>query len=273
MKIYTKIRIDISTWETLEEESHEYDGPLALCWGDPGEADEGGNYGHGPVGESDDFDYGWTDYESDAYGIGRSRGSVGDDPSVPGGGWDAVGYSQYSWGTPFEDQPDLMRNWAGEIMSRVGAAFTALTGVVLTQGKIDPLLAYDLAQDWLYERMGGKWVSRSQYAGVTFDSYEGAGTGEGEGFSEQTVIKEIIRAQQINILNNARRSITDQQKRQQQQPVFSQVTEGSKWEGESEPIEDKTFSITPMSQYSVFNFPPPVAFNMYSQPKTSIWYT
>ncbi|KKL69367.1 hypothetical protein LCGC14_2115670, partial [marine sediment metagenome] len=31
MKIYTKIVMDLETFEILEEESFEYDGPLALC--------------------------------------------------------------------------------------------------------------------------------------------------------------------------------------------------------------------------------------------------
>lgn len=33
MKIYTKVKIDIDTLETVEEDSFEYDGPIALCGG------------------------------------------------------------------------------------------------------------------------------------------------------------------------------------------------------------------------------------------------
>ncbi len=33
MKIYNKIVLDMQTWEVLEEDSYEYDGPLALCGG------------------------------------------------------------------------------------------------------------------------------------------------------------------------------------------------------------------------------------------------
>ena len=36
MKIYTKIVMDIDTLEIIEEESYEYDGPLALCGGGSG---------------------------------------------------------------------------------------------------------------------------------------------------------------------------------------------------------------------------------------------
>lgn len=37
MKIYTKVVIDMDTLDTLEEESFEYDGPVALCGGGGGE--------------------------------------------------------------------------------------------------------------------------------------------------------------------------------------------------------------------------------------------
>lgn len=33
MKIYKRIVIDMDTWETIEEDSYEYDGPIALCGG------------------------------------------------------------------------------------------------------------------------------------------------------------------------------------------------------------------------------------------------
>ncbi len=37
MKIYTRIKLDIDTMETIEEESFEYEGPVALCWESSGE--------------------------------------------------------------------------------------------------------------------------------------------------------------------------------------------------------------------------------------------
>lgn len=39
MKVYTYVRIDIETGKTIEEESFEYSGPVALCWGDDDPAD------------------------------------------------------------------------------------------------------------------------------------------------------------------------------------------------------------------------------------------
>lgn len=39
MKIYNKIVLDMNTWEVLEEDSFEYDGPLALCGGGGSEPD------------------------------------------------------------------------------------------------------------------------------------------------------------------------------------------------------------------------------------------
>jgi len=41
MKIYTKIRIDLRTGKTIEEESFEYFGPMALCWESGGGPDSG----------------------------------------------------------------------------------------------------------------------------------------------------------------------------------------------------------------------------------------
>jgi hypothetical protein len=39
MKIYNKLVLDMNTWEVLEEDSFEYDGPLALCGGGSSEPD------------------------------------------------------------------------------------------------------------------------------------------------------------------------------------------------------------------------------------------
>jgi hypothetical protein len=39
MKIYNRIVMDMNTWEVLEEDSYEYDGPLALCGGGSSEPD------------------------------------------------------------------------------------------------------------------------------------------------------------------------------------------------------------------------------------------
>lgn len=50
MKIYTKIRIDIATGKTIEEESYEYSGPLVLCMA------EGANTDADPQGDATD---GW----------------------------------------------------------------------------------------------------------------------------------------------------------------------------------------------------------------------
>ncbi len=36
MKVYTKVKIDIDTGETIEEEFYEYDGPVALLYDGPG---------------------------------------------------------------------------------------------------------------------------------------------------------------------------------------------------------------------------------------------
>jgi len=40
MKIYTEVVIDMDTCEVVSEESFDYDGPMAMCGGDPGDNDE-----------------------------------------------------------------------------------------------------------------------------------------------------------------------------------------------------------------------------------------
>ena len=40
MKIYNEVVIDMNTGETVYEDSFEYDGPMAMCGGHPGNDDE-----------------------------------------------------------------------------------------------------------------------------------------------------------------------------------------------------------------------------------------
>jgi hypothetical protein len=88
MKIYTKLVLDMSTLEVLEEESFEYDGPLALCEGDSdggAESDggvEGDPGGIGGVGAEGPEGMGGNESEAEG-GAGSDFG--GSDPGGIGG--------------------------------------------------------------------------------------------------------------------------------------------------------------------------------------------
>lgn len=58
MKIITRAVIDMSTMETIEEDSFQYDGPLALCIDADGVTDETDDLGEGVGGVSSDQDMG-----------------------------------------------------------------------------------------------------------------------------------------------------------------------------------------------------------------------
>ena len=89
-RIHTRVVIKIDTGEVLEDRFYLYDGPMARC-GDPGEADEGGNYGTGRGGGGYS---GWSFKSADPSGMaGMFAGSpLGEDFGAgffgPGGGYE-----------------------------------------------------------------------------------------------------------------------------------------------------------------------------------------
>ncbi|KKN09535.1 hypothetical protein LCGC14_1045620 [marine sediment metagenome] len=71
MKVYTKITIDMNTGQTVEEESFDYDGPLALAYGTgPGSGGggggPGGGTGTGPDGPGDQGGPSWPYGDDDS---------------------------------------------------------------------------------------------------------------------------------------------------------------------------------------------------------------
>jgi hypothetical protein len=94
MRVHTKIVINISTNEVIEDEYFEYDGPLALCdgggdggtGGDAGNSDAGNESGGGSPLGGDEGDAG-------APGMGGSTGGTGSDSGggALGGGTGATG--------------------------------------------------------------------------------------------------------------------------------------------------------------------------------------
>lgn len=90
MKVYSAVRIDIDTGETLFEDSFEYRGPIALCCGDDG--DDGGDRGGG------DHDSSGIGEAGSSAARGEASGSISHDAAegttAGGGGVDAThGYS------------------------------------------------------------------------------------------------------------------------------------------------------------------------------------
>ena len=73
MKITTKIKWNIDTWEVLEEEFFEYDGPLALCYGD--DPDEGDEPSEDPWGDDYD-DLGVGGSEEDSFWSDVAKGGI-----------------------------------------------------------------------------------------------------------------------------------------------------------------------------------------------------
>ena len=270
MKIYTYIRFDIFTLEVIEEESFEYNGPLALCWGDPGDADEGGNYGHDSDSNGGGIESSYEQEDADAGSALSDRGGVGDDPSVPDSFWSALGYNQYSWNKAFEDQPDIMRNYAGEIMSRVGAFAVAFATLVGFKGAVDPFGTYDVFQDILSGLMGGKWTSYSYNDFADLGDYATTGMGDGIGGTEnyQAFLNDTIGIR----LGNGPSVQQDPTQSRQLQQQYIQLPAFNKWVSTPKPVEEKEVVAGPVSPYSMFNFPPITTGDMYSQPKTSIWY-
>lgn len=299
MKIYTYIRIDIFTLEVIEEESFEYNGPLALCWGDPGDADEGGNYGMGSDSDGD----GWSDYEADAMGIGRSPSNADRDASDYES--DAYGVGRYGgrmqgdyesmahYGEVYNDIMGLSSSdWAriaerGGIWETTGIGyFSSLMGfigftalAVWSQGwsvvsgifnELDPLSFSDLLS-WASEKFLGKWsfdpADRLSY-GPPGETGAGA-TAEGGDKSPYAQAVDKGWVDPYGYIKK-QRGVTDQQQQLRQQQI-----DPSRWyvpEGGTfpQPASPK-INIQMSSPYSMINFPPPVVGDMYSQPKVSIW--
>ena len=92
MKIYTKVRINIETGETLEEESFEYDGPMALCYGELGDTSDS-SVGHG-MGEDTSSESGFAPHGSSAAAaaFGRPALQAWENTALPGI-WGKMGFT------------------------------------------------------------------------------------------------------------------------------------------------------------------------------------
>ena len=282
MKIYTKIRIDIDTLEVVEEDSYEYSGPIVLCWGDPGDADEGGNYGTGGGGDDSDdsFDYGWTDYEADAYGVTGGTTGENDDSDPFGFGFVTPGGQQIGSITDVGEYTQA-RNTVVDITFSILGIMTGFLSTIRQAFGIGPGIGLDIFTGMdLFRKIGN--IFKGDYVTEPLD-FSGIGafntTGPGSDGSYSDVVQEKIRTAVLNAAATARvrqqqvsgQYITEQNQSQQQQ--FIQPIEYNKYVMPQKPIDEQTITIKPMAQYSVYNFPPPATEDRFTQPKTSIWYT
>lgn len=239
-------------------------------WG----SDYGGASGGSPDNEPGSSGFSGADQggTSDTAMDGYGRGTVGDDPSVPSEGFQGFG-DQYSYGEAFNDQLDIMRNWAGEIMSRAFGVLGAFATLIGFKGTVDPFKSYDLIQDLFYNILGGKWTSYSYKNDFTdvasLNTY---------GNDDMIAPEDVQKSFQAQAYNGAVRSLQAAQAAQVAQSQNAGQTTAP-WQNiwsTQEPPQNitlfQTGDILMQSPYDAMNFPPPVKGNMYSQPKTSIWY-
>lgn len=98
MKIYTEIIINMDSGETLYEESFDYEGEVALCWGEGAGLGSGGGYGSkgkSPGGGSSDSGGGGSSGGGGgSYGIGSTFSSGSDFGGIGGldSGWGGSNY-------------------------------------------------------------------------------------------------------------------------------------------------------------------------------------
>ena len=264
MKIYTRLRIKISTWEVLEEESFGYDGPLALCFDSDG---EDGNDGSSSPGGG---------YDGGNENDGSSRGGVGDDPSVAGGGWN--GFDSYSDDSSeianllsnrmktieMEDQADSFLQILNFVVSLAMPA-AGLPAMLFSLGV--KLGLSDWAKslpeptvEWGDPVDNGDAGYNELIRAVTSSNYQTGG-----GKREQNYyINQLITA------NTQYQFQAQQPTFQAQQPQAQQI-QANKWV--APPIQEPDGLSAIFTPYSIINFPPPIAMDIYKQPKTSIWYT
>jgi len=102
MKVYTKVVIDIETMETVEEESYEYEGPVALCGG-------GSSGGGGGSGEVDYPTYLKESHAQLMYGSGEdSHGNMDITTPVDDAVNDAISGNPYIDLSPYNPNPHLI---------------------------------------------------------------------------------------------------------------------------------------------------------------------
>ena len=250
MKIYTKIHLDIDTWEVLEEESFEYDGPLVLCWDGDG-ADEGGGGEEGGPGDMGD--------------PGEGGPSDLDAPSST----DDFG----GWG-------DILGDYAGRVSVAETKAVTGFISNLLNIATVvlGPTFAIPATGWALFEGM----ISLANYFSPMLPAItanwgpENPNGPSAEGLSSEGGMSNsaIIERLMGMLANQKKINPEDPQQeynKKPQTPQQIQMPEFSKWVAPPEQTQDP-ITIT-MLPYSVFNFPPDKAWDIYTQPKTSIWYT
>jgi len=315
VKIYTKIRFNIDTWDILEEESFEYDGPLALCYDHSG-ADSDGPGGAGGGGgdgytagdyEADAYGVGRTndtsDYEADAYGVGRNDdfanvgmelgpGITVNDLSVA-----ALERAQkMGWERAFEQGGIYETTGIGAFGAVLGFLGFPLLGGGLAQigssaaafvGYTDPFMMSDLLS-WGLEKTFGQWTwdETKQLSFSTPDDTGAGATADGGDGGEGSPYSEAVKAGLVDSYGYIKKQQGATAQRQQQwatgqprvpyRPKQQQINPSKWYIPEAETFPQPAFpdiNIQMSSPYSVFNFPPPIPGDMYTQPKTSIWYT
>lgn len=125
MKVYTRLVIDISTSQILEEESFEYDGPLALC---DGGGDGGGGEGADTSGEGIGIG---SDAHGGTAGIGTGTGDIGGMAGSVGGSTGGEGTDSGAPGTGVSAS-DAIGSEAGQ--AALGGATAAGMGETAAMG-------------------------------------------------------------------------------------------------------------------------------------------
>ena len=264
MRIYTEIIIDIDSLETIEEEFFEYEGPLALCWGDDGDdsgtavGEDGDATGPGSIG-----------------GLGDSGSSLGDDPMAYGS-WGGI-FGEFSTGMarglPGDDPMALGGGW-------LGFGYNNITNEDVT-GRIDTVLALaavlfgpqiaPLAMGWsVFNGM----ISISNYMSSVLPSST-VSWGNAPESENDNGLPEAIEKTILSLINRTKTS--QEQLNQAIQTIKVQPSqfiqpriEYSKYvQPDTSNIDQITNTYEP---YNINNFPIPWMVDMYSEPKTSMWY-
>ena len=136
-RIHTRVVIKIDTGEVLEDRFYLYNGPMAWCGEDPGEADEAGNYGMGPIGGAGNY----GTYGADPSGLagmfaGTDLGAdFGSGFFGSGGGYD----QNTQWGKDFIDEAIMAVRQGLPLPARTKHALGLLSPVVAAGAMVDML--------------------------------------------------------------------------------------------------------------------------------------
>lgn len=171
MKVYTHIRIDIRTGETLEEQSFDYQGPLALCDGGGGGGGGGGSGGDAFGGEGDTPGQGGTGGSGGNVGSGGSGGGSFEgwapDPVSSGdpasGGFGGIGQGVGDGGSPVAGLA------AAEAASR--AASKAARGESLTDADLSAMIT-SLQDSKISRAMSAVSLARAYQAAKTAEDVD-----------------------------------------------------------------------------------------------------